>query len=301
MDIFNSFFISTIKNLPKWLVWPFAAPYVAGETEDDVIKQIKLINSKGMSATADILGEHTDNIAEAKVVTNQYCRLYNRIQQESLDCNISVKPTHIGLDISIQEAIENFIQLAKTAKACSNFLRIDMESSEVTDKTFEIFKSCKEHYSNVGIVLQAYLNRTLEDVSKLSMIDGFNSRICKGIYMEPKSIAIHDPDLVNNNYVNIAKKMYKSGSYAGFATHNQDLIDNLLNWIQKEKIPKSCFEFQVLYGVPMQGRLEYLVDNDYKVRVYVPYGKNWFDYSIRRLKENPDITGYIIKNIFKNS
>ena len=301
MRIFDSILISTIKRLPKWFARPFAAPYVAGETENDVVKHIKQINNKGMSATADILGEHTQSIHEAKLITDEYCNLYKRIHQESLDCNISIKPTHIGLDISIDEAKKNFIKIVETAKSYSNFLRIDMENSNVTDKTFEIFKSCQENYAQVGVVLQAYLYRTLKDVSNLSSFNGFNSRICKGIYKESPSIAMHDHNLINENYLKIAKKMYQSGAYSGFATHNQNLIDELLNWISKEKIPKNCFEFQVLYGVPMEGRLENLVHNDFKVRVYVPYGKDWFDYSIRRLKENPNIASYVLKNLFKKN
>ena len=301
MRIIDSLMISTLKYLPKWFAKPFATPYVAGETEDEVISQIRIINKRRMSATVDILGEHTKSIQEAELITNQYCDLYKRIYQESLDCNISIKPTHIGLDISIEEAKRNFVKVTKAAKMYSNFLRIDMESSNVTDKTFEIFKHCKQHYAQVGVVLQAYLYRTLKDVSKLSSFDSFNSRICKGIYKEPNSLAIQDHNLINENYLNIAKKMHQMGAYSGFATHNQSLIDDLLNWIYEEKIPKNKFEFQVLYGVPMDGRLEDLVNNGFKVRVYVPYGKDWFDYSIRRLKENPNIARYVLKNLFKKN
>ena len=301
MKIFDSLLISTLSYLPKWFAKPFSAPYVAGETEDEVIMHIRRINMKRMSVTVDILGEHTKSTHEAKLVTSQYCNLYKRIDQESLDCNISIKPTHLGLDISIEEAKRNFLKILETAKTYSNFLRIDMESSNVTDKTFEIFKYCKQHYSQVGVVLQAYLYRTLEDVSKLSSFDDFNSRICKGIYKEPKSLAIQDQILKNKNYLKIAKKMHQRGAYSGFATHNQSLIDDLLSWIIKEEVPKSSFEFQALYGVPMEGRLEDLVDNGYKVRVYVPYGTDWFDYSIRRLKENPNIARYVLKNLFKKT
>ena len=301
MRIIDSLLISTLKYLPKWFAKPFATPYVAGESEDEVMSQVRIINKRRMSATVDILGEHTKSIQEAKLITKQYCDLYKRIYQESLDCNISIKPTHLGLDISINEAKKNFVKVTKAAKMYSNFLRIDMESSSVTDKTFEIFKHCKKHYSQVGVVLQAYLYRTLKDVSKLSSFDGFNSRICKGIYKEPNSLAIQDNNLINENYLNIAKKMHQIGAYSGFATHNQSLIDDLLNWISKEKVPKNNFEFQVLYGVPMDGRLENLVDNGFKVRVYVPYGKDWFDYSIRRLKENPNIARYVLKNLFKRN
>ena len=298
MSLINSFFISTISILPKWIAKPFATPYVAGETEDEVAKHIKSLNNKGMSATVDILGEHTLSKKIAREITTQYSNLYKRIHKDALDCNISVKPTHIGLDISIEEAKKNFYSLVEIAKKYSNFLRIDMESSKVTDKTLEIYKYCKANYSKVGIVTQAYLYRSNKDIDNLSNTD-FNSRICKGIYNESSSIAIKENNLINENYIKLAKTMYKNGSYSGFATHDQTLIDNLLNWIKKYNIPKNCFEFQVLYGVPMEGRLESLIDKGYKVRVYVPYGKDWFDYSLRRLKENPDIARYILKNIFR--
>ena len=300
MSLLNSIFISSISLLPKWFAKPFAAPYVAGENEDEAIKHIKLINHKGMCATLDILGEHTLSKKEAKIITMQYCNLYKRIHQESLDCNISVKPTHIGLDISLKEAIINFDLLIKTAEKYSNFLRIDMENSKVTDYTLKIYNHCKSKYSKVGIVLQAYLFRSINDIKQLSNKD-FNSRICKGIYKESNSIAIHDNDLISNNFIKMAKFMFKTGAYSGFATHNQDLIDKLLHWIKKENIPKNRFEFQALYGVPMQGRLEDLVENGFKVRIYVPYGKNWFEYSIRRLKENPNIAGYVLTNLFKKN
>jgi Proline dehydrogenase len=192
------------------------------------------------------------------------------------------------------------MKITKTAEKFSNFLRIDMESSKVTDQTIEIYNYCKNYYSNVGIVLQAYLFRSLNDIKLLSNKD-FNSRICKGIYKEPNSIAMQDHKLINNNFIKMTKAMYAAGSYSGLATHNQNLIDDLLKWIQKEHIPKNRFEFQVLYGVPMQGRLEYLIENGYKVRVYVPYGEEWFEYSIRRLKENPNIISYILNNLFKKN
>ena len=300
MPLLNSLFTSIIPILPKWLAKPFATPYVAGETENEVIKHIKSINAKGMCATVDILGEHTKDKKKAEKITIQYCDLYKRIHEESLDCNISIKPTHIGLDISLEEAKKNFMKITKIAKKFSNFLRIDMESSKVTDQTLEIYKYCKNYYSNVGIVLQAYLFRSLNDTLLLSNKD-FNSRICKGIYKESNSIAMQNHKLINNNFIKMAKAMFQAGSYSGFATHNQNLIDDLLIWIQKENIPKNRFEFQVLYGVPMQGKLEYLIKNGYKVRVYVPYGKEWFDYSIRRLKENPNIASYVLKNLFKKS
>ena len=296
----NNIITSAVVYLPRWLAKPFANPYVAGENQEDVLDKVKVINESGMCATVDMLGEHTKSLDEAKSVTNQYCEIFQKINSFNLDCNISVKPTHIGLDISYELARNNFLKLTKIAKKFSNFLRIDMESSKVTNHTIKIYKECKSMYDKVGLVLQAYLKRSVDDLKLLSK-QNFNSRICKGIYNESSQISLKNSISINENYIKMAKLMHQSGSYAAYATHDQNLIDELISWIKANKISKSLFEFQVLYGVPMQGRLEQLIDQGYKVRIYVPYGKDWFDYSVRRLKENPNILKYVLKNFLKGS
>ena len=298
MSIFNSMITSTLPFLPKWFANPFAKPYVAGKTEDTAVSHINTLNEKGFAATVDILGEHVLTKVEARNITSQYCHLYDRIASESLDCNISIKPTHIGLDISLAEAMANFTSLMKKAQEHGNFLRIDMENSLFTDQTFEIYQHCKTIYKNVGVVIQSYLHRSLDDIHHLANED-FNSRICKGIYKESESIAFQSREEIKDNYLSLAKTMATRNAYSGFATHDQELIDRLLDWIIKDKIPKDLFEFQVLYGVPMNGRLEALLGAGYKVRVYVPYGPDWFDYSVRRITENPKIISYVLKNFFR--
>ena len=193
----------------------------------------------------------------------------------------------------------NIASILESAKNYNNFLRLDMENSIYTDQTFEIFKHCRSTYKNVGVVIQSYLHRSLEDAKQLSAID-FNARICKGIYQEAETIAFQGSEEIKKNFMTLARALSAKGAYAGYATHDQDLIDQLLAWIESENIPPDKFEFQVLYGVPMAGRLEELRNQGYKIRVYVPFGPDWFDYSLRRLKENPDIVGYVIKNMFKN-
>lgn len=296
----NNIITSAVGYLPKWLAKPFANPYVAGENQEDVLKKVKVLNESGMCATIDMLGEHTKDQDEAKSVTNQYCEIFQKISGLNLDCNISVKPTHVGLDISYELARDNFLKLTNTAKKFSNFLRIDMESSKVTNHTIKVYKECKSVYDKVGLVLQAYLKRSVDDLKLLSK-QSFNSRICKGIYNESSQISFNSRISINENYIKMAKLMHQSGSYAAYATHDQDLIDQLISWIKANKISKSSFEFQVLYGVPMQGRLEQLINQGYKVRIYVPYGKDWFDYSVRRLKENPNIIKYVLKNFLKSN
>ena len=298
MSLFNSIVTSALPILPKWFAKPFARPYVAGQTEDDAITHIRTLNEKGFSATVDILGEHVLTKEEARDITAQYCHLYDRILNESLDCNISMKPTHIGLNISLAEAMSNITTILKKAQEHENFLRIDMENSPFTDQTIEIYHHCKTIYNNVGVVIQSYLHRSIDDILFLAN-DQFNSRICKGIYKESEYIAYQNREKIQDNFLTLAKTMATRNAYSGFATHDQDLIDRLLDWITTDKVPKDLFEFQVLYGVPMNGRLEALLGAGYKVRVYVPYGPDWFDYSVRRLKENPKIISYVLKNFFR--
>ena len=196
--------------------------------------------------------------------------------------------------------LENFNKIIDVARDKSNFLRIDMESSDNTDDTFEIYKSLKNKYSGVGVVLQAYLKRSINDIENLAS-PKFNARICKGIYKEDSEIAYKEKDMINNNFLEMAKLMLQKNSYACFATHDQQLIDSLVKLVEKMKIETTKFEFQVLYGVPMNGKLEKLISKGYKVRIYVPFGPDWYEYSLRRLKENPNIAGYVIKNFFSRS
>ncbi len=299
MNLFNSFIKKTVPHLPKWFATPFAKPYVAGETTQEALKNVAKLNQKGFKATLDILGEHVHSSSFAKNITSQYCNLYQQINDEKLNCTISVKPSHVGLNISYSEALKNMKIISKQAKELDNFLRIDMENSGLTDQTFKLLKDCKKITNEIGVAIQAYLFRSLNDINILANSD-FNARICKGIYKEHSSVAYSHRSDIKNNFMSMAKSMAKKGSFAGYATHDQELIDELLNWIQAEKIPNEQFEFQTLYGVPMNGRLEMLINEGYTVRIYVPFGPDWFDYSIRRLKENPDIAKYVLKNFFSN-
>ena len=298
MSFINSMINKSIQFLPKWFAKSFASPYVAGETVNEALDKVSELNEKGFSATIDILGEHVKKIEHAREITKQYTLLYEQIDDQNLDCTVSVKPTHIGLMISIEEAVLNMTNILSSAEKFGNFLRIDMESSQYTDETFIIYKECKKVHNNVGFALQAYLYRSENDLRKY--IDNkLNIRICKGIYKESLNIAYQNREEISNNFLILAKEMAVGGGFCGYATHDQNLIDKLLDWINTEKISPNSFEFQVLYGVPMSGRLEELVKEGYKVRIYVPFGPDWFDYSIRRLKENPSIAGYVVSNLFK--
>ena len=296
----NKLIASSVSVFPKWFIELFSKSYVAGYNSNEVLSIVEKLNGQGFSATIDILGEHVKDLNASKNITQQYCELFENINSKSIDSNISVKPTHIGLDISKNVVLENFNKIIEVARDKSNFLRIDMESSNNTDDTFEIYNSLKNKYAGVGVVLQAYLKRSIDDIENLAG-PKFNARICKGIYKEDSEIAYKEKDMINSNFLEMAKLMLQKNSYACFATHDQQLIDSLVELVEKMKIETTKFEFQVLYGVPMNGKLEKLISKGYKVRIYVPFGPDWYEYSLRRLKENPNIAGYVIKNLFSRN
>ena len=295
--LLNKTIIYLIPLLPKFFVKIFANKYVAGVKTSNALKIVARLNKKELACTLDILGEHTKDLNESIAITNKYNDILNKITINNLDCNISIKPSHIGSDINSKNFNNNIKKLISTAKEKNNFIRIDMEDSKLTQLTLNTYKDNIEHKDYLGIVLQAYLLRSKNDLESLS--EKSNIRLCKGIYNEDKSIAIKDPELINKNYIQLLNIAFAKKIYVGIATHDKKLINDSLEIIKNNKIDRNQFEFQVLYGVPMNKTVESLLKNNYKVRVYVPYGRNWYDYSIRRIKENPNISKYIIQNLFK--
>ena len=295
--LLNKTIIYLIPLLPKFFVKIFANKYVAGVKTSNALKIVNRLNKKGLACTLDILGEHTKDSNEATAITNKYNDILNKITINNLDCNISIKPSHIGSDISSKNFNNNIKKLISTAKEKNNFIRIDMEDSKLTQLTLDAYENNSEHKDYLGIVLQAYLLRSKNDLE--SLIEKSNIRLCKGIYNEDKSIAIKDPELINKNYIQLLNIAFSKKIYVGIATHDKKLINDSLEIIKNNKIDRNQFEFQMLYGVPMNETIESLLKNNYKVRIYVPYGRNWYDYSIRRIKENPNISKYIIQNLFK--
>ena len=270
----NNILASSVSIMPKWFIKLFSKSYIAGHEPKEVINIVKNLNTQGFSTTIDILGEHINSQEKTFSVTKEYIQLYDDIAKNSVDSNISVKPTHIGLDISMDLALVNFKKLINKASESSNFLRIDMESSKNTDSTFEIYKDLYKSYPKVGVVLQAYLKRSIADIEKLAG-PGFNARICKGIYKEDKNIAYQNPKDISKNFLAMAKIMLAKNSYACYATHDLQLIDDLVSLTKEMDADPSKFEFQVLYGVPMKGKLKKLLKSGYKVRVYVPYAVSY--------------------------
>ena len=298
MSWVNSSIAVLMPYLPKWFARPFAKPYVAGESIESVTEIVRSINRNGFSTTLDILGEHIHTPNEANEILNQYIDLIKNISNNDLDSTISIKLTHLGLSLDKQLAKKNFTELVTVAKNYNIGITIDMENSTYTTKTLKFFKKGLEIHEDVGTVIQAYLHRSLDDLKELDS-SKLNLRICKGIYSEAPEIAIQDRKKINDNFVKLAEALLLGQGYACLATHDLELIDRLEELINKYKISKDRFEFQVLFGVPMGNRLELLKEKGYKIRIYVPFGEAWFDYSIRRLKENPKIISYILTNIFK--
>ena len=298
MTWINSSIVSMIRIMPRWSIHPFAKTYVAGESVQETVLVVKKVNNLGFTCTLDILGEHVQSAAEAENITREYCDLYDVIAAENMNSNISIKLTHIGLALDKTIATDNLVLILKQAKKHDNFLRIDMENSCYTQQTIDLYKNCVSDYPNMGIVLQACLKRSLEDARNLNWT-GFNTRVCKGIYYERETIALKDRAAIQDNFFNITKEILSGNGFAAIATHDIPLIDRIDEWIESIQVSSNQFEFQVLYGVPMGGRLEQLLDKGYTVRQYVPFGQDWFDYSLRRLKENPKIMSYVLGNLFK--
>ncbi|OUT40719.1 MAG: hypothetical protein CBB66_01055 [bacterium TMED6] len=297
MSLLNNIIINTIPILPKQMVKIIADKYVAGQSINDAINKTEYINSQNYEVTIDLLGEHVKELSEVNNITNIYLELLEKIYKKNLKSNISVKPTHIGLDINRDTFRDNAFKLVKKANRLNNFIRFDMENSFTTDATIKTFKEIQNNYKNVGTVFQAYLKRTFSDLENL-MDRKINFRLCKGIYNENSEIAYKTYDEINTNYLKIAELAFKNKSYIGLATHDLKLTKKLYELIDKHNVSKENFEFQILYGVPMKGWLKRHLGNNFKVRVYLPYGPQWYEYSIRRLKENPNIAKYVAKSIF---
>lgn len=296
MNPLNNVIVQFVKLLPKSIVHIFAKKYVAGSTLADGVRVTKELNAKGILATMDVLGESIKSKAEAAETKEQYFELLDTIEKHKLNSNISVKPTALGLAIDKDYCKDLITEIIEKAKELNNFVRIDMEDSPFTQITIDMFKELRTKYDNVGIVLQAYLRRTYDDVVDLNKI-GTNYRLCKGIYIEPEEIAFKGRQEVRDNFLKALEKMFDDGNYVGIATHDEYLIKESYRMIEEKKIPKDKYEFQMLYGVTEHLRDKINADG-HKIRIYVPYGEQWYAYSMRRLQENPQVAWYITKSIF---
>ncbi len=295
----NQLISQVLPYFPQKLIWQVSKNYIAGENTQSAIAASRALNQANIMVTLDILGEFIQNLDQAKANRDEYIDLINTIEQTDVIGNYSLKPTMFGLLLNKDACFEYMRDMVKTVASYNNFIRIDMENSPCTDDTIEIFRALKKEFpKNVGLVLQAYLKRTRQDIE--NMLDlktadaALNFRLCKGIYVESANIAYKNYHEINANYLQDLEFMFKNGIYAAIATHDKPLIDGAEALIEKYDIPKDKYEFQMLYGVTPKQRQK-LVATGHPVRVYVPFGKQWFGYSTRRLKENPAMVNHILK------
>jgi proline dehydrogenase len=277
----------------------FASRFVAGETLDTALAAVKQLNSKGITATLDLLGESVRNEGEARESARAYIEMLDRIRDQKLDANVSVKLTAMGLDISEDLCVANMQDILERAREHESFVRLDMESSEYTQKTLELFydRLYPSYRGNVGVVLQSYLYRAYSDVMDANKA-GARVRLCKGAYKEPATVAYPAKKDVDDSYLRCMRSLLTDGHYPGIATHDEAIVDATKRFARENDIGTDQFEFQMLYGV-RRDLQEKLVREGYRVRVYVPFGTQWYPYLMRRLAERPANVAFITGNIVR--
>jgi proline dehydrogenase len=273
--------------------------FVAGESIAEAVEAIRKINTDGCSASFDHLNESVSSADETKAEVAEYLQVLEQIVAAGINSNVSIKLSQFGLEIDPELAFKNARMIVEDSARRRNFVRIDMEGSPVTQATIDIFKRLRGEFglNDVGIVLQSYLYRTFEDAQQLLKIPA-RIRICKGAYSEPPEVAYPEKKDVDENYIRVMKLLLSSGVYHGIATHDPKMIDATIEFVQKEGIGKEAFEFQMLYGVRRDLQTK-LAHDGYNVRVYVPYGKHWYPYFMRRLAERPANIWFVLKNLLK--
>jgi len=279
----------------------FASRFVAGETLDTALAAVRQLNARKIRASLDLLGESVTNEAEARAASRSYLQMLDRINEAGVDANVSVKLTQMGLDISEELCVDIMQQILERARSYRTFVRLDMEGSDYTDRTLRLFEDrlYPSFAENVGIVLQSYLYRTQADVERAIQLK-CRVRLCKGAYKEPASVAYPEKSNVDANYVRCMQELMRHGNYPGLATHDETIIRAAKKFAADEKIPPERYEFQMLYGV-RRDLQEQLVAEGYRMRVYVPFGTQWYPYLMRRLAERPANLAFIAGNIVKET
>jgi proline dehydrogenase len=292
MAIFDRAIVRTLPVVPKGIVRRISSRYISGTGVEDACRVVEGLNAAGKIATIDVLGEEITTWEEARHIGYEYENVFRQIDERGLDSNVSVKLTALGLKLDYGLCREILERLVREAGRRGNFVRIDMEDSSCTDETLRLYRELRgAGLDNVGVVFQAYLRRTLDDIAALADLTP-NARLCKGIYVEPADIAYQDFGEVRENFVSALEALLAGGSYVGIATHDEWLIGEGERLAKEQGDARDEYEFQMLLGVRGE-RATQLVDDGHRVRIYVPYGEQWYAYSLRRLQENPKLAGYI--------
>ena len=300
--MFNKFIAAILPYFPKKFIWIFSRSYISGETIDDAMRVSKELNSKNIKVTLDVLGEFIKSLEEAETNKKEYLNLIDSSYKNQIDGNFSLKPTSFGLLLDKEVCYNHIREIVKKAASYNGFIRIDMEDSPCTDDEILLFRKLKSEFpANVGLVLQAYLRRTMSDLEQMTDLSTnkipLSFRLCKGIYVEHESIAYKKYGEINHHFLIDLEFMFRNKIHVGIATHDKPLVEGAYNLIKKYQVRKEMYEFQMLYGVTPKLR-EKIVSDGHAMRVYVPFGKQWFGYSTRRLKENPKMASHIIKALF---
>jgi proline dehydrogenase len=292
MGLVDSTIVRFLPAVPKPVVRKISERYIAGEDLDDALVVVRRLNDQGKLATIDVLGEEITSPKEARAIAAAYRESLDAFELGKLDSNVSVKPTALGLKLGYDLCKENFEDVVRRAADLGNFVRIDMEDASTTDDTLRLYRELRAAgFDNVGVVFQARLKRTLQDIRDLAELRP-NVRLCKGIYLEPPEIAYRDFDSVRASFVQALDELLEAGCYVGIATHDEWLVEQGQRLTGARRLGREEYEFQMLLGVrPSLG--DELVRGGHRLRIYTPFGEHWYAYSLRRLQENPKIAGYI--------
>jgi proline dehydrogenase len=295
--IFDRAIVRLLPAVPKPVVRRISERYIAGTELEDACRVVERLNAEGKLATIDVLGEEITSDEEARAIAHTYEDVFSTIERQGLDSNVSVKPTALGLQLGYDLCRENLELVVRRAAETSNFVRVDMEDSSTTDDTLRMYRELREAgHDNVGVVLQASLRRTVADIAALADLKP-SVRLCKGIYVEPEEIQFRDFEAVRANFVRALEALLDAGLYVGIATHDEWLLEEGKRLVAERGLRREEYEFQMLLGV--RERLgDALVAEGHRLRIYVPFGRHWYAYSLRRLQENPKIAGYIAADTF---
>ncbi len=296
MGILSWLIVKGLPLVPRAIVGRVASRYVAGEKLEDALGVVERLSAEGAMATLDLLGEEVVERSKATAAADEYVRMLDAIAARGLPANVSIKLTSLGLKIDADFCRENAERIVAAAAGHGNFVRIDMEDRTTTDRTLAIYREIFTRHQNVGVVFQAYMRRTLADIAALPAA-GANVRLCKGIYIEPRAVAWKGYETVRMNFLRALEKLLAAGVYVGIATHDEHLACGAVALVDRLQVPRERYEFQMLHGVDPELR-QILIAGGHRLRVYVPYGRDWYPYSTRRLRENPEVATHILKGMF---
>jgi proline dehydrogenase len=301
VGLFNRAIAAAMPLVPRPLVWRFSRRYIAGAGLEDAFRTASELNEAGCTATIDVLGEDSTDVGEVRSAVDLYLQAIRGIHKRSLRCGISVKLSELGLRFDVEQCRDAIRTLIASAAEHDRFVRIDMEDSSVTSVTLDTYRSMRQAFANVGIVIQSCLRRSAQDIAELMQEGPTDVRLCKGIYIEPEQVAFTDPDEIRSSFNSLLEQLFDGGAQrVAIATHDPLLVEHAEGLIAKMAMGKDRYEFQMLLGVAGTLR-EQLVARGHPMRVYVPFGDRWYAYSLRRLRENPNIAGHVVSNLLSRS